>query len=143
MSSAIVELERQLIVDKDQLRRSLKRLGDRASDAVDWRRHVRQRPAKTLGVALLVGVVLGALTSRPAARRPSATVGDAMGGRSRVGGSRAERPEWSRLKAGLMGLLADRAVVVARDFVDRIVPSGRRTRSSRAGAEGSIPGRSR
>jgi hypothetical protein len=135
MPSSTVELERQLIVEKEQLRSSLERLGDRASDVVDWRHHVRQRPAGTLGLAVLAGVVVGAITTRPAARRQAegrAELGDES---RRSGGARNELPEWSRLKAGLLGMLADRAIVVAQDFVDRVVPRVRERSSPRPYAD--------
>lgn len=125
MPSSTVELERQLTVEKEQLRTSLERLGDRASDVVDWRHQVRQRPAASLGVAVLVGVVVGALTTRPSARRRSDALHERFDDAPRPVSPRAEMPEWTRLKAGLVGMLADRAVDVAQDFVDRVVPSSK------------------
>lgn len=126
MPSSTVELERQLTVEKEQLRTSLERLGDRASDVVDWRHQVRQRPAASLGVAVLVGVVVGAITTRPSsARRRAEVLHDGFDDAPRPSAPRAEMPEWTRLKAGLVGMLADRAVDVAQDFVDRVVPRSR------------------
>lgn len=125
MPSSTVELERQLTVEKEQLRTSLERLGDRASDVVDWRHHMRRRPAETLGVAVLVGVVVGALTSRSSTRRHAEGLHDFADDTLRPSPPRAELPEWTRLKTGLVGMLADRAVDVAQDFVDRVVPPSR------------------
>lgn len=140
MPSSTVELERQLTVEKEQLRTSLERLGDRASEVVDWRHQIRRRPAETLGVAVLVGLVVGAMTTRSSTRRRAGGMHELADDGIRPHATRAEMPEWTRLKAGLVGMLADRAVDVAQDFVDRVVPPSRTKSPSHSPRERERPG---
>lgn len=139
MPSSTLELERQLTVEKEHLRTSLERLGDRASEVVDWRHRMRRRPAETLGVAVLVGVVVGAMTTRSSARRSTEEMDLAGDDSSRRPPPRAELPEWTRLKAGLVGMLADRAVDVAQDLMDRVVPPPQRPLSPATSSERERP----
>lgn len=139
MPASTVELERQLTVEKEQLRTSLERLGDRAGEVVDWRHQMRRHPAETLGVAVLVGVMVGAMTSRASARRRSEGMQTLTDDGMRPHAIRAEMPEWTRLKAGLVGMLADRAVDVAQDLVDRVVPPSRSKPQSHSPAERERP----
>lgn len=139
MPSSTVELERQLTVEKEQLRTSLERLGDRASEVVDWRHQMRRRPAETLGVAVLLGLVVGAMSTRSSTRRRSEGMHDFADDGNRPHATRADRPEWTRLKAGLVGMLADRAVDVAQDFVDRVVPPSRKKSRSQSTPEHERP----
>lgn len=119
MTSQTAELEKQLALEKYSLRESLATLGSRASDAVDWREHVRKRPVETLGVAAAVGAVLGALAFRETDRSHRTPGGKRILEPNSEGAERTDRsrssPEWRRLKAGLMGMLADRALVMARE----------------------------
>lgn len=142
MPSSTLELERQLTVEKEHLRTSLERLGDRASEVVDWRHQMRRRPAETLGVAVLVGVVVGAMTTRSSTRGRTEAMdlaGDDNSRRHPSHPPRAELPEWTRLKAGLVGMLADRAVDVAQDLMDRVVPPPQRPLSPATSSERERP----
>ena len=118
MSERTMELEKQLAVEKAQLRTSLESIGKRASDTVDWRHHVRARPVETLGIAVVLGVVVGALTSRPSARLRTARGATAEGNVPLRETPDASLPEWNRLKAGLVGIVADRAIIAAQDFLE-------------------------
>lgn len=121
MPSPRVELERQLQDEKLALRDSLDRLGTRASEAVDWRQHVRRRPVEALGAAMVLGAIVGAVVPRPSGRARSMRSAQApMSSSSVHTTSSAARPEWNRLRDGLLGLLADRALVVAQDFLERV-----------------------
>lgn len=114
MSVETMSLEKQLTVEKAQLRTSLESIGHRASEAVDWRHHVRTRPVETLGAAMVLGAVVGALTAR--AQSPKIRP---MREQERVGEPRGQlAPEWHRLKAGLIGMVTDRAMVAAQEFID-------------------------
>jgi hypothetical protein len=121
MPSPRVELERQLQVEKLALRHSLDRLGTRASEAVDWRQHVRRRPVEALGAAMVFGAIVGAVVPRSSGRARSVRSAPAPMSMSSVHTTpSAARPEWNRLRDGLIGLLADRALVVAQDFLQRV-----------------------
>lgn len=110
-------LEQQLQDEKTGLRTNLQSIGTRASEAVDWRHRMRTHPAEMLGAAVVLGVVVGALTTRSAASTRGERQPVAGGGVNRHVSSTVA-PEWSRLKAGLAGMVADRAIVVAQDFLD-------------------------
>ncbi len=116
MSVETMSLEKQLTVEKAQLRTSLESIGHRASEAVDWRHHVRTRPVETLGAAMVLGAVVGALTARS---RAQSTKIRPMRGHEGIGEPRGQlAPEWHRLKAGLIGMVTDRAMVAAQEFID-------------------------
>ncbi|GAB1343441.1 hypothetical protein [Gemmatimonas sp.] len=110
-------LERELHNEKTGLRTNLQSIGTRASEAVDWRHRVRTHPVEMLGIAAAVGVVVGVLTARSAARGGERRAGS-RGPRPASRTSATLAPEWSRLKAGLAAMVADRAIVAAKDFFD-------------------------
>ena len=113
-----MDLEKQLTVEKAQLRTSLETIGQRASEAVDWRHHVRERPLESLGVAMVVGAVVGALTSGSHTQSRKVRAGRVTGDVHTFESPSTGLAEWNRLKAGLIGIVTDRAMVAAQEFVD-------------------------
>ena len=114
-----MELEKQLEQEKQLLRDSLSTLGSRAGDAVDWRQQVRKRPLGALGLAAAVGVAIGAMASR-SGRSEGARIVESNGGSARRADRSNGSPEWQRLKAGLIGVLADRALVMANEAMKAV-----------------------
>ena len=125
MTSRIIELERQLTVEKDQLRASLSSLGARASEAVNWRQQLREHPVEILGAAGVVGALLGALTGANRSRRGSGSTDEEPREHhqyrdTRENSRRTPSPEWLRLKHSLTGLAADRAILFAQTFLGKV-----------------------
>lgn len=118
MSADTMELEQQLVVEKDLLRTSLETIGNRASEALDWRHQVRAHPVEVIGAAAMVGVLVGVLTARPSQASRKTRMGSEPGNGAADSAPAVVAPEWHRLKAGLVGLVADRAIVVAKGFLD-------------------------
>jgi len=114
MTTKSLELEIQLKTEKEQLRTSLARLSERANDALDWRQQFRRHPVPMFGAAMAAGLVLGAVT-RSARANPSS---DPRGRGPR--GARGQTPSvaWDRVKVGVSGMIADRAILAARDLLD-------------------------
>jgi hypothetical protein len=117
MTTDMTELQAQLKSEKAQLRTSLATISDRASEAVDWKHQVRTHPWESIAAAAVVGVIVGALTSGSSSRAPRNSA--FPGSVSRRQPSPTITPEWNRLKAGIAGMVADRAIVVAQGFLDR------------------------
>ena len=142
MTSTTIELERQLTVEKDQLRASLSSLGARASEAVNWRQQLRQHPVELLGAAVVVGALLGALTGANRSRRGSGSTDEEPREHHQYrdtpeNSRRAPSPEWLRLKHGLTGLAADRAIVLAQHFLGKVsAAAGPTKRRESAAANG-------
>ncbi len=79
MAEAAADIARCIDDERRNLEQNLSELRARATAAVDWREHVRQRPALMVAAALGGGVVLAQLGGRRrrqagAARDPQATV---------------------------------------------------------------------
>lgn len=119
-----MELQRQLAVEQDGLRTSLESIGLRASDALDWRHHVRARPVAALATAVVTGLVIGAMTSRSGVQHRARPVVSGSAPTSPDAGRRS--PMWGRFTAGLAGLLADRAIGLAQEFLDGATTRTRR-----------------
>lgn len=143
MTSRTIELERQLTVEKDQLRASLSSLGARASEAVNWRQQLRQHPVAILGAAVVVGALLGAVTGANRSRRGSSGSTDEEPREHHQyrgtpdNSRRAPSPEWQRLKHGLTGLAADRAILLAQHFLGTLsAAAGPTKRRESAAAHG-------
>jgi hypothetical protein len=123
-----LDLEIELATEKERLRTSLARLSARANDALDWRQQFRRHPAGLLGAALAAGVVLGAATGGPSDRRRTQALGDTSA--IARGRTRRNRPSgaWDRVMAGVSGMLADRAILAARDLLDGFFDDARNER---------------
>ncbi|MDP1861908.1 MAG: hypothetical protein Q8K82_24830 [Gemmatimonadaceae bacterium] len=145
MTSRTIELERQLTVEKDRLRASLSSLGARASEAVDWRQQLREHPVEILGAAVVVGALLGALTGANRSRRGSGATDEEPRAHRQYRDThersrRAPSPEWLRLKHGLTGLAADRAILFAQNFLGQFgATAGPAKRRESAPANGDEP----
>ncbi len=75
---------------------------------------------------MVLGAIVGALVPRSSTpgqtehRRRSAQTSARAFNTTSSRDAAAARPEWNRLRDGLLGLLADRALVVAQDFLERV-----------------------
>lgn len=129
MTARTREIEIQLAAEKEQLRTSLAKLSARANDAIDWRQQFRRHPGAMLGAAVVAGVALGAATGAAANGRARGSDPKARGDRRRSRHD-ASFDAWERVKFGVAGMLADRAIVAAGQLMDGLLDGARGERRS-------------
>lgn len=81
MADAPVDIARSIEAERRNLQQNVSELTARAAATVDWREHVRQRPALMVAAALGGGVVLAQIGGRGRRHGPSVWAAQAAGAR--------------------------------------------------------------
>jgi len=113
MTTHAARYEREIAEERTALRANLAILEDRARALTDWRRQVRQRPMAAVGVALVGGLLLAAVSTRRPRRE--AVAADDDDARSPV----HSHPLIDRVVANLAVIAAERVL----DALGEMLPS--------------------
>jgi len=113
------QIEHTIVAERDQLGRNLNELETKAQQFVDWRTHYRNNPKVLLGIAVVGGLVLGAMARRGRSARsngPSEKSPRLARPTSRL--TRELQDTWLRVSDALLGVASAKVI----EFVGSVVP---------------------